>query len=67
MANLEGHATIEGDALTVPIINGTDWHVSEVAVALTVVRKSLPRDESGLDGSLNGEYPNEPGDDRGLV
>ncbi len=53
VAKLEGHATIEGDALTVPLINGTEWHVSEVAVALTVVRKSTPRNESGLDGSLN--------------
>lgn len=55
VANLEGHATIEGDALTVPIINGTDWHVSEVAVALTVVRKSLPGDDSALDGSMAGD------------
>ncbi len=36
---LEGPATIEGDALTVSIFNDTNWHVSEVAVALTVVRK----------------------------
>jgi hypothetical protein len=55
VANLEGHATIEGDALTVPIINGTDWHVSEVAVALTVVRKSPPGDDSALDGSMAGD------------
>src|SRR5579871_524625 len=60
-AKLEGHATIEGDTLTVPIINGTDWHVSEVAVALTVVRKSPPRDESGLDRSVGmGSIPTGP-------
>jgi hypothetical protein len=36
---LTGPATIEGDALTVSVLNGTDWHVSEVAVALTIVKK----------------------------
>jgi|HubBroStandDraft_6_1064221.scaffolds.fasta_scaffold464425_2 hypothetical protein len=41
---LEGPATIEGDALTVSVFNGTDWHVSEVAVALTVVKKNEPKD-----------------------
>jgi len=40
VAKLEGQATIEGDALTVPVFNATDWHVSELAIALTVVRKS---------------------------
>ena len=40
MVKLEGPATIEGDALTVSVFNGTDWHVSEVAVALTIVKKS---------------------------
>jgi hypothetical protein len=48
VAKLEGQATIEGDALTVPLFNATDWHVSEVAIALTIIRKagraSLPRD-----------------------
>jgi hypothetical protein len=34
-----GPATIEGDAITVSVFNGTDWHVSEVSVALTVVKK----------------------------
>jgi hypothetical protein len=37
---LQGPATIEGDALTVSLFNGTDWHVSEVAIALTVVKRS---------------------------
>ncbi len=40
---LEGPATIEGDALTVSVFNGTDWHVSEVDVALTVVKKNEPK------------------------
>jgi hypothetical protein len=35
---LAGPATIEGDALQVSIFNGTGWHVSEVAVALTLVK-----------------------------
>lgn len=39
MAKLEGQATIEGDALTVPVFNATDWHVSELAIAFTVVRR----------------------------
>ncbi|MGB8063262.1 MAG: hypothetical protein WCF26_15310 [Candidatus Sulfotelmatobacter sp.] len=52
VAKLEGQATIEGDALTVPVLNATDWHVSELAIALTVVRK-LGR--ASLAGeSLNG-------------
>ncbi len=43
---LEGPATIEGDALIVAIYNRSDWHVSEVTVALTVVKKSRDRDAS---------------------
>jgi hypothetical protein len=39
MHKLEGPAAIEGDALQVSLYNGTDWHVSEVAVALTIVKK----------------------------
>lgn len=39
VAKLEGQATIEGDALTVPVFNATDWHVSELAIALTVIRR----------------------------
>jgi hypothetical protein len=36
---LQAQATIEGDTLTVPVFNGTSWHLSELAIALTVVRK----------------------------
>src|SRR5579862_9483771 len=39
VAKLEGQATIEGDALTVPVFNATDWHVSELAIAVTVIRR----------------------------
>jgi hypothetical protein len=46
LMKLAGPATIEGDALTVSVFNGTDWHVSEVSVALTVVKKAELRDAS---------------------
>jgi hypothetical protein len=52
-SKLAGPATIEGDALTVSVFNGTDWHVSEVAVALTIVRKTVPTDTSALPGVLS--------------
>ena len=48
---LDGPATIEGDALLVSVNNHTDWHVSEVAVALTVVKKSGTRNPSFSDGA----------------
>ena len=43
---LQGPATIEGDALSLTLFNGTYWHVSEVDVAFTVVRKGWARDAS---------------------
>jgi hypothetical protein len=54
VTKLQGQATIEGDALTLPIFNGTDWHVSELDVALTVVHKRGPRDPFGLEEPLAG-------------
>jgi hypothetical protein len=45
LPKLHGPATIEGDALTVSLFNGTDWHVSEISVAVTVVQK--PTQASG--------------------
>lgn len=51
VAKLDGQATIEGDALTVPVFNATEWHVSEVAIALTVIRKAGKA--SLADNSLN--------------
>lgn len=50
VAKLEGQATIEGDAFTVPVFNATDWHVSELAIALTVIRRKA----SLSGGTLNG-------------
>lgn len=48
---LEGPATIEGDVLIVALFNRTGWHVSEVAVALTVVKKN--QRDALLDQSLS--------------
>ncbi len=48
LAKIHGPATIEGDALTVSIFNGTDWHVSEISVAVTIVKKDA--DASSLNG-----------------
>jgi hypothetical protein len=43
IAKLEAQAVIEGDALTVPVFNGTEWHLSELAVALTVIKSGEVR------------------------
>jgi hypothetical protein len=40
MVKLQGPATMDGNALTVSVFNGTDWHVSELAVALTIVKET---------------------------
>ncbi len=42
LSKLEGPAAIEGDALTITAFNATTWHVSEIAVAFTLVKKSKP-------------------------
>ena len=54
LTRLEGHASIEGDALNVSVHNGTDWHVSEIAVAVMMVRKSVANAAAG-DGVSNPE------------
>lgn len=51
---LTGPATIEGDALTVSLFNGTDWHVSEIDVAFTLVKKNIPNSVS-LAGEVTPE------------
>ena len=43
VSKLEGPATVEGDTLIVSVYNQTDWHLSELAVALTIVKKSGAR------------------------
>ena len=40
LLKLSGPAAIHGDSLEVSVFNGTEWHVSELAVALTVVRRA---------------------------
>jgi hypothetical protein len=52
ISKLEGPATIEGDALTVSVLNGTSWHVSELAVALTIIRKSADASASYASARL---------------
>lgn len=44
MAKVEGKAVVEGDALTVPVFNATQWHLSEITVAFTVIRKARSGD-----------------------
>jgi len=59
LSRLSGPATIEGDALTISVFNGTDWHISEVAVALMIVRKNVPHDMS-LSGGEAGLQSTNP-------
>lgn len=54
VSKLEGKATIEGDTFTLPVFNGTDWHVSEVDVALTVVGKAGIRNALDIGEPLAG-------------
>jgi hypothetical protein len=51
LVKLDGPATIEGDSLQLSIFNGTDWHVSELAVAVTIVKRpETPESSSHGDG-----------------
>jgi hypothetical protein len=50
---LEGPATIEGDGLIVSVYNRTDWHVSELAVALTVVKNKGTQASSSNGATFN--------------
>src|SRR5262249_26558861 len=55
MSKVEGKAVVEGDALTIPVFNGTQWHLSELTIAFTVIRKGRSgfgqagRDLSSID------------------
>lgn len=62
VAKLEGPATVEGDALTVSVFNATNWHVSEVAVALTVVKKRVASGDPGPDSALDEIRPEKKQD-----
>jgi hypothetical protein len=46
LAKLEGPAVIDGSSLQASVFNGTDWHVSEVAIAVTLVSPSEANDAS---------------------
>lgn len=54
LTKLEGPAAIEGDSLTLSLFNATNWHVSEVDVAFTVVKKSWGRDASPFSSPESG-------------
>jgi hypothetical protein len=54
LGRLEGHASMGDGTLTVPVHNGTDWHVSEIAVAVTVVNKSNAGDSPETDPTSQG-------------
>lgn len=51
LAKLAGPATIDGSSLQVSVFNGTDWHVSEVAIAVTLVTRT---DASGASAAHGG-------------
>ncbi len=51
LAKLAGPAVLDGQSLQVSVFNGTDWHVSEIAIALTLVTKSEGGDASVARGS----------------
>jgi hypothetical protein len=66
ISKLQAQATIEGDTLTIPVFNGTDWHVSELAVAFTLVRKrglagfGIADFTDAADSNLNEVSENDP-------
>lgn len=51
VAKLAGPATIEGDTLSVSLQNGTNWHLSEISVVLTILKKKTRPDLSLTPGS----------------
>jgi hypothetical protein len=46
LGRLEGPATIQDGSLQVTIFNGTDWHVSELDVALTLLKRKEVSEKS---------------------
>jgi hypothetical protein len=44
LIKVDGSAAIDGESLLVSLFNGTAWHVSEVAVALTLLKKAPTND-----------------------
>ena len=60
LAKIEGKAVVEGDALTIPVFNGTQWHLSEITVAFTVVKEG--RAASRADQELSKAGPEKKPD-----
>lgn len=50
LERLEGRASIAGDSLTISVHNGTDWHVSEISVAFTMLRGDSNRSPLSAQG-----------------
>jgi hypothetical protein len=65
LSKIEGKAVLEGDALTIPVFNGTQWHLSELTVAFTVIRKGrsgigrIGQDVTSIDPIVQ-ELPGDP-------
>jgi hypothetical protein len=55
VSKIEGKAVVEGDALTIPVFNATQWHLSELTVAFTVIRKG--RSGTGQIGDVGNIDP----------
>jgi hypothetical protein len=51
LAKLEGPAIIDGSSLQISVFNGTGWHVSEIAIAMTLVTRADAHDASAAYGS----------------
>lgn len=66
LLKLEGPATMEGQALNVSVTNGTEWHVSEVAVALTVVKKNGLENGASEYGEAKMYPPPDPSQESAL-
>jgi hypothetical protein len=51
LAKLEGPAIVDGSSLQASVFNGTNWHVSEIAIAVTLVTQTEAHDSSAAHGS----------------
>jgi hypothetical protein len=66
LIKLDGPAVIDGDSIQVSVFNGTDWHVSEVEVALTIVKRGVEPEpeayygEAKLIPAVAGNSPQGP-------
>lgn len=51
LLKLDGPAIIDGNSLRVSIFNGTDWHVSELVVALTLLKRGDEQETASYFGA----------------